>query len=510
MRTIRPAVAGCLSLLVGCAEPSVPSPSAERSAPSISPSPTDAQPTDRTTAPADQLQVDLGETAWWASESLGFGTIPEASPDPDPPVQPDGFRQLTVGTLDGSITAVLALHSDWAHSYVAGPYGTDVLVANDTGAGSEVFTISAVDGSRTELFSTPELVAAAALGDDGASIYYVPIDRADGTDDGLWRRPRAGGRPEQVLPGPLGDASPEPRMYWITADPLNGSVVVQWCFGEQRCTSYAVELATGRTLEATEIGWPLGAVGSTFIGDGLQASTGAYLWDLQTGEAEFVPGAAESVPLRIGSGWWFVRDRTDAHEGPTMVLDDSGSLDRLAGDDPPGSTIAVLGERRGVLLPAEWVLRWPAMPIHPVGGTMGPRGIGQLIHVPTARRITLEPFEIAAGDMSCDVPAPTALPSRRRPGFGVLEVVDGIRSVRWGAGDDTVTVMIGVAALGEPQTIGDGVPVSVRGSEGRAVLVGDEGVGQTAFTWVSDGCSYTAWLPPGTSLDATVEYAAGY
>lgn len=465
---------------------------------------------DASHAPSPSPEGDLGQVAWWATEQLGFGVIPEAPPDPNPPAMPNGFRQLSVGTLDGRVTAILALHSEWAHSYVAGPYGTDVLVANDTGTASEVFLVSALDGHRTDLFTSPEIVAAAALGDDGASVYYVEVGRQDGRDRGLLRRARDRmGAPEEILPGPIGEPQPDPAMYWLTADPLEGRVVVQHCFGQVRCRSVAVDPATGRTVEDTGLGWPLGGEGSIFFAAGLGASDATYAWDMRSGVAERIEGAGESVPVRLGASWRFVRD--DGPEGPTQVIGPGGERSHPPGEDPPGSSMLPLGERRGVALPPGWVLRWPPIPIWQLGEPMGLDGLGQLIHAGTGERVGLETFEphVAEGE-TCEVPIPSTMPDGREPGFAVLELLDGHRSVRWGEGDDAVRVAIGVAVLGPPSELDDGMPVTVRGHDGRAILIGDEGLGEAAFSWAEGGCDYTAWLAPGTTLDEAVEYAGRY
>lgn len=454
---------------------------------------------------------DLGAVAWWATELLGFGVIPEAPPDPDPAVQPGSFRQLTIGTLDGRVTAVLALHSEWAHSYVAGPYGTDVLVANDIGSTSEVFLISALDGTRTDLFSSPEIVAAAAMGDDGRSVYYAELSRDDATDQGLWRRAVGGGAPVQLLPGPLGDDNRDPRVWWVTADPLEDRVVVQSCFGQVRCTTTAVDPRTGETDEQIEFGWPLGADSTTFFAGGLGPSDGAYAWDLATGEAEYVRGGSDSVPVRVDGDWRFARGEAGVPEGATIVIDRGGAVARLPGADRAGSVLDPLSERRGVALPDGWVMRWPPIRIQQLAGAMGPPGDGQLIHIRSGRRIDLPRLEFAVPLATpCEVPVPSAMPNGQRPGFGVVELVDGVWTVRWGPTADAVVVAVNLAALGEPSELGGAAPVVVRGHPGQAVLIGDEGVGITAFTWTEKGCPYTVWLPAGTSLDETIRYSERY
>lgn len=499
----------CLVLiaLTACGAAPVPPTARETEPPRPSASAT-SEPSGSTLSPVD----DLEGVAWWATETLAFGVIPEAPPDPDPPLNPGAFRQLSVGTLDGRVTAVLALHDAWARSYVAGPYGTDVLVANDVGTRSEVFLVSALDGTRTDLFASREIVAAVALGDGGESIYYVELSRESETDLGLWRRAIDGGEPTQVVPGPIGDDNPDPRMWWVTADPLEARVVVQSCFGEVRCKTVAVDPATGATGARTDLGWPLGADRTTFVANGLGPSGGAYIWDLATDEPQYVEGAADSVPVRIDGEWSFVRGEPGVPEGATLVLDGAGEVTRLAGDDRPGSVLEPLGERRGVSLPSGWVVRWPPIPIHQLDGRMGPTGQGQLIHVPTAVRMDLPTQEYTAPLGSpCEIPVPAEMPSGQRPGFGVPELLDGRWTVRWGPIGAGVVVAARLETPDEPDPLeGAGTSVEVRGNDGEAVLIGDEGVGETAFTWSDGECRSTVWLPAGTALEATIDYAERY
>ena len=478
----------------------------------VSPLPPSPEPSASSADSEGSPEDELGAIAWWATESLGFGVIPEAPPDPNPPAQPEGFRQLTVGTLDGRVTAVLALHWDWAHSYVAGPYGTDVLVTNDTGTASEVYLISALDGARTDLFSSPDLIAAAAIGDGGRSVYYVERGRAGGLDRGLWRRTIGGAHaPIQVLAGPLTEEMEDPRVWWITADPLEGRVVVQACFGEVRCTTRAVDPVTGVAEEETVLGWPLGADATTFFANGLGAADAAYAWNLATGATDTIPGAFRSVPVRVGNGWRFVRGEPNVPEGATEVVDPDGGVERVPGADAVGSVLEHLGERRGVALPEGWVLRWPPTHLQELEGAMGPPGDWQMIDIRTGRRVDLTPVEPAIPlGAPCEVPVPSAMPNGQPPGFAVVELVDGTWTVRWGPMAGAVVLKINSPALAQPGEPDDRAPVEVRGHAGRAMLIGDEGIGMPAITWTEGDCSYTVSLPAGTTLEQMISYAAAF
>ena len=498
MRPTFVVLAGLIILTAGCGEVPPPSSAPESTDPAASP-------------PGSEAPLDeLGRVAWWESQSIGFGIIPEAPPDPNPPIQPGGYRQLTVGTLDGRVTAILALHDDWAHSYVAGPYGTDVLVANDTGRGSDVFLISALDGSRVELFSAEGIVAAAALGDDGSSIYYVELDRASLRDDGLWRRDVDGGPPQRVLEKPIGEGIEieGPAMYWLTADPLDGRIVAQYCFGEVRCTSHIVDPGSGASISETAIGWPIGADERTFFGDGLASSPDVSAWNTRSGEVQAIRGAARSVPVRVGGGWRFVRDEAGVPEGRTVVVDADGREEPIAGQDPELSSIGTVGGRRGVVLPPGWVLRWPVSQILTIDGAPMPTGHGQLIEVATGRRIDLPlPEPTITDGADCAVPVPAEMPGGERVGSGVLEMIGGRRTVRWGSGANAVVLAVGWDPLG---SLPASEPATVRGLPGNIVLIGDEGVGEVALSWEEDGCPYTAWMGAGTTLELARDYAERY
>jgi hypothetical protein len=468
-----------------------------------------APPADVAMPSAAAATVDeFGAIAWWETQNIGFGVIPEM-PDPDPPVNPGGFRQLAVGTLDGRVTALLDLHWDWSHSSVSGPYGDDVLVANDTGSASEVFLISASEGTRTDLFETDAIVAAAAIGDGGSSIYYVELDRETLHDSGLWRRPLDGGPPEQVVAEPFRDdfQGDIVNVYWITADPLVGRVVVQWCHGQVACDSFLVVPATGEVRERIEPGWPLGADGTTFFGDSLASGGSAWAWDVGSDTIEGVPGAERTVPVRTAGGWRFVRDALGVPEGPSVMLEDGREVD-IPGDDPPMTTLAPLGEQHGVGLRPGWVLRWPFVSIWGLIEDKPPEAQGQLIEIPSGRRepVPIPELNVDAG-VGCDVLAPSEMPSGRSAGSGVLNVLDGRRTVRWGSGDDRVVLAVGWDPFGD---LPEGEPAEIRGQPATAILIGDESVGEVAVRWEEGGCTYVAWLPAGWTLEQAREYAGRY
>lgn len=108
---------------------------------------------------------------------------------------------------------------------------------------------------------------------------------------------------------------------------------------------------------------------------------------------------------------------------------------------------------------------------------------------------------------SCDPIAPRRLPSGDGPGEGSRFKVDSQWS--WGEGPDRVVQRAGDDALSLLEAPFAEV---VRGQrfDSRLILVGDEGVGEVAFAFRSDGCEYTVWLAPGTLLPVAREFAEQY
>ena len=120
--------------------------------------------------------LDLADITWYTLVSVGFGSFTEPGPD-DPPL-PEGYDELTVGTLDGHVTTELHLttrvtedghEGAWAN----GPYGSSVLVGDDDGTRSRVFTVSSVDASESTILATDDAVVVGALGTD--EMYFVPL-----------------------------------------------------------------------------------------------------------------------------------------------------------------------------------------------------------------------------------------------------------------------------------------------------------------------------------------------
>lgn len=366
--------------------------SSATAAPSASP-PAEPSPTPPpSTLPAADLP--LAELAWWNVQYYGVGYV-EPPPSDAPPL-PEPYKLLRVGTLDGRISAELRLNPHWSHSLVSGPVGTDVLVANDDGTQTSVFVVSAADGSRTDLFATPDLVPAAILSWDSATVYYVRVDRESGADAGLWSRPRAGGAETRLVAGPLGEPIGQPfddvTVWWLTLGSDGETIVVQWCQGGVDCRTHLVGLATGDRREATGAGWPIGITDTLFVADGVAPRDGEIVSvELATGEARQVASRNPAQVVRLGEGWWLVFGQRpsliDLEPGdePIYSIPDGGA-------DARGTLFPSLQDRFGVALPDGWILRWLENTDTDPPGTVPIDLPGQLVNIATGERLDIGPF----------------------------------------------------------------------------------------------------------------------
>jgi hypothetical protein len=357
------------------------------------------EPTPQTSTLA-AAQLPLNELAWWTEGFYGYGYV-EPPPSGASPL-PEAFKLLRIGTLDGHISAEIRLNPDWSHSSVSGPVGTDVVVANDDRAQTSVFAVSATDGMQTNLFVTPDLVPAAILSWDGATVYYVKADRTSGADAGLWSRPRAGGPDTQLVPGPLGEPIGDPfgdvTVWWLTLSPDGKTLVVQWCRGGVACRTHLVDLATGDRREATGAGSPIGITDAAFVADGVPPhDTGLVAVDLSTGEVLTIVGSQNPAQVvRVGSEWLLAfglrMSLIGLEPGDVPILSLPGG-----GTDRPGTSFDSLHDGFGVALPDGWILRWlDPSSIQPPAFTNGYLP-GQLVNVVTGERLDLGPFSPLVG-----------------------------------------------------------------------------------------------------------------
>lgn len=482
----------------------VGSASAQPSATSASPAPTGTAEPEPSTLAGNQL--DLSRIAWWDAQSFGFGFFED--PGPTAPATPPTIKQVRIGTLDGRITAVLALSDAWGRSYVSGPVGTDVLVVNDDGKSSDISVISALDGSVRSSTSTDAIVPAAALS-RGGEIFFVQINRATGIDFGLWRRSSAGDE-TQILAGPLGSEPVDQSIWQLAISPDGQTIVVQSCLGAVRCASYFVDAATGAARKIDSISWPRGVTDDeliTRIAD--PGGSGLVAVNLVTLEIRpLLPDQQEAMPVRIGDRWNLAYGTGPEGLGPTWLFGlEDGSQMPVPGEgtDPPGSAVHSLGDRYGIGLPDGWVIRGP----DPSVGTYGSpnaadRGSRQLINVATGERVAVDAMEWVVTNPACASIAPAEMPDGRGPGPHIDTLQAGVVYSQWGAGNGAVLEGVGLStfeasALGQPR---------IRGLLGAVFELGESGI--QLLAWEENGCPYTVWLPRGMTVAEAREYASRF
>ena len=479
-------------------EPSVVTPSAEA-----------PQPSDDPANPASELAA----IAWWDTGSFDFGIIPEA-PQPDlPPASPGGYRQLRVGTLDGRVTAIRTLPSAWSHSYVSGPVDGDVLVVADDGEGSVVSSITAATGAELVLFETDEIIPAAVVSPVDGAVWYIKLNRGDGADLGLWRQAQDGIESERVIPGPLGAPFDEDRIsIWQLLFHPNGRwLAAQWCFGEVRCTTHVMDTAT-RDLRSTDaLGWWRGFTDSHLVARAIGGGDAVQLDPLTFERSDWSSGAFDdAVTVKAGGSWWLVGSQGAGAGTSRLHLVPEAVAQDVPGDGDIELTEFHVPFEAGVgPLPGGWTLRWPVAAI----GTWPEEGDpphGELINVATGVRIGIPPFVPVLDRPECPILAPSQTPEGAPIGPFRSELRDGTRYVRWSQGSDAVTLAVGAPVIGRPSELGDMAATMVRGQPARVVPIGDEGVGEVALVWDEDGCTYTAWLAAGTTIDVALEYASRY
>lgn len=121
--------------------------------------------------------------------------------------------------------------------------------------------------------------------------------------------------------------------------------------------------------------------------------------------------------------------------------------------------------------------------------------------------ILLAQLPIACAARDCQPVVPSALPSGAQPGLATEGVSGGAKQVTWGQGRDRVDLRIGLsyyaegadALLAEPR---------VRGEPAIVYRIVDDS--SVAFTWTSQGCTYTVFPAPDLTVDEIAAYAGRY
>lgn len=162
----------------------------------------------------------------------------------DPRLDDDGSlagQRLTVGLIDGA-----SWHLDLApESFASGPEAGMVLVGEDDGATSRLRLLDVARGCETVVGRERAAVVRGALrAPDGASVWEHRVNRVTRKDEGVWRRPLAGGRPVRVLAGMPPDDRFGPTFTTELSWSSDGRLGAASC-GERACRTRVVDPATG-------------------------------------------------------------------------------------------------------------------------------------------------------------------------------------------------------------------------------------------------------------------------
>ncbi|MGH2456163.1 MAG: hypothetical protein ACRDHD_07890 [Candidatus Limnocylindria bacterium] len=463
-----------VGLAVGNLPVADPSPPSTASVPTAAPSVLrTAEPT-----PASPGELDLSRIAWWDELAIGFGVAPEMStPDPNPPVQPEGYRQIRIGTLDGRVTAMLALNDDHGHSYVSGPVDGRVVVVDDRPVFSSIRLIDARTGESEYVHFSLDRITAAALSPTRPTIYYVRVNPATSEDRGIWAYSLRDGTELQIGSAPADFIVTDVPAWNLAVSPDGATLVAQYCHGEVACTTQVIDVATGTVGVSTAIGWPQEIVGRDVFGEGLNPR----IW---------------------------------------IALD----LDTLRTRPAPERALTQSRSRTfGVELPPEWVATWPQVTGDSLPVGEAPRSVTLRNHRSGSELVT-SPLTVSWPARGCEPLAPRVMPSGRPVGKGVRQIEDGLPRIQFGQGQDLLVSFAGPLP-GLPLT--DVVRhVNVRGREASLSIGYGVGVppvwadayvdmlynGYPILQWDDGTCWYRVELRGlfGEALDVGEEYAARY
>ncbi len=436
----------------------VPTPSEVPTAtpsPSASPSATPSVASTPSIIPG--TAIDLSGIAWWDLLHIEFGVAPEQSPQPSPVVQPLGYDQLRLGTLDGRVTSMLALDPDPGHSYVSLPANGEILVANDFGAASSIRAVDAATGSMSELFVTLDVIPAVTEVPGAGGFIYALAQRDTGADSGIWYQEREGAAPRQVDSAPPDFPSGDLSIWQLAVSPDGRTLVAQFCVGETSCTTHVVDIAGGSVRETTAIGPQQG-----FLGRQLLA-------------------------------------RTIADRRPVAM--DLDTLDLVAADAFfPG------GDGNGTFatdLPFGWRAGWPQITGDSLGTGQAPLPV-RLVNGFSGEELATPPLTLTWPN-SCKPIVPRELLSGGQAGTGVQTLEDGMRMIAFGQASDLVVEAFGPLPAPAPQ--GGSTAVMIRGVPGRLYYAppsplppveGQLVVGLPTIQFEQDSCWYRITLPPLT------------
>lgn len=463
-------------------------------------------------------EIDLAEVTWYTVVPVAFGYLTGSGADESP--LPSNYDEVTIGTLDGRVTTQLHLSSrltDEGHqgAWANGPHGDAVLVGDDDGQHTRVFTVSSRDAAQTTLLETDDAVVAGALAADGSVLYFVPVDRATGLDRGLWRAPV--GQPaaaEEVHAGPIATTPEDFASQWTMDASTDGRFLVTQVCNRQRCSTLVLD-TTGDTTrkEPVDDGRIIGTTDDAYV-------TRHSAVSLATGERSALGlDAGGSGTVAGMPGAWFVvfepDDAGDPRAYSLVAVPVGGGRPRVLVEiDSSEPTDARLNLRpgAGVGLPSQWVLRWPTAGARYSDIAVPPEAwyAGEIVNVVSGERVPAPPTAWSDGVTECEPVAPRALPSGAAPGDPTITVGGHQTWATWGSGTpDQVVQVVGSWMYAAPPNSGPGSAVTVRGHPGRVVAMGSID-GPWAIAWEESGCRYEVQLAPGVTMTDAIDYAARY
>ncbi len=228
---------------------------------------------------------------------------------------------LTIGLVGGP-----ARHLDLApESFVSGPAGGVVLVGEDDGADSRLRLLDVARGCETAVGrEAGAVVRGALLAPDGSAVWEHRVNRVTRVDEGIWRRPVAGGPSARVLPGLPADGRIGPTYVTELSWAADGRLGVSSC-GARVCRTRVMDPSTGR-VDAFEGTGPLVGV----------HEDRAFVHGACAG----LPCAIEAVDLRTG------RRTVLAEEAGLASVDGSGAGSLVFETEAGRLTVLDLGSGR--------------------------------------------------------------------------------------------------------------------------------------------------------------------
>lgn len=492
-------------------------PPASPTSPAGRPSPDDTAPATPLETPGPSTvsgsEIALEEVAWYTLVPVMFGSF--EAPDLDDPPLPDPYDLLTIGTLDGNMTVQLKLSASvtdeglegaWAN----GPFDGVVLVGDDDGARSRLFTVSALDGAEADLLQANDAVVVGAIEARSGDLYFVPIDRETGLDRGLWRVPSGGGSSEVIHDGPIRLAPQDFAVGWRMEWSADGKVLVTQACRTRECVTLVHDVESGASRVDDGLGELIGVTDAHYV-------TAHGMVSLATGDVQqFASDMSGYVVAGTPGDWHLVGEPSNERLPRAYAMIAAplpgGELRTLVEVDPREPTDARLqvGADAGVELPAGWILRWPTQATRYMDIAVPPHVwyAGELINVVTDERLIVPATAWPESETACEPIAPASLPSGSPPGEAITTPGGPFRWATWGEGDDQVVQVVGDWVYAS-ESDASATPVTVRGQPARVVPMGSA-TGPWAIAWEEDGCRYEVQLVPGTTEAEAIAYAERY